>query len=533
MGAQGTVGRPGDGSVVPPKRGTTEPSPGLRTVPWSPIRGDYMLFNSYQFMLFFPCVLAVYFVIPRRLRYLWLLAASYYFYMGWNARYAVLIAGSTLVTYICGLGIERFASRKKLIVSCSFIINIGILFFFKYFDFAWVNIGRILGRFGISMIDKPFDVLLPVCISFYIFQALGYTMDVYRGTIKAERNVLRYALFVSFFPQLVAGPIERSSNLLRQVDHVDELKLWNLERIKDGAILMIWGYFQKMVIADRVSVIVDTVYNDYAAYGSIERLLATALFAIQIYCDFASYSTIAIGAAKVMGFDLMENFNTPYFARSVQDFWRRWHISLSTWFRDYLYISLGGSRCSKLKRYRNIMITFLVSGLWHGAGWSFLIWGGLHGFYQIIGDMLKPLRKRAVNGLKIAEDTISFRLGQMIITFCLVDFAWIFFRMNSLKDSLRFITGFVTKWNPWTLFDGSLYALGLDRTEMKILTASLVILLLVDIVRAVKGMTLEKFLKSEMLWFRWLVLILLLAFIVVFGVYGPSFDAKSFIYFQF
>ena len=420
-------------------------------------------------MLFFPCVLAVYFIVPRKVRYIWLLIASYYFYMGWNAKYALLIACSTIVTFLSGIGLEKLPKRKKWIVAACFFVNIGILFFFKYFDFAWTNIGKIMGLLGAELIDKPFDVLLPVGISFYTFQALGYTVDVYRGTIKAEKNILRYALFVSFFPQLVAGPIERSSNLLRQVDHVEDFKLWDLNRITDGAILMIWGYFQKMVIADRVSVLVDTVYNNYSAYGSIERLTATVLFAIQIYCDFASYSTIAIGAAKIMGFDLMENFNTPYFARSVKDFWRRWHISLSTWFRDYLYISLGGSRCSKLKRYRNIMITFLVSGLWHGAGWSFLIWGGLHGFYQIIGDVLKPIREKINIRMQVKKDSLSFCLGQILITFCLVDFAWIFFRMNSLRDSVKFITGFVTRWDPWVFFDGTMYKLGLDHTEMNIL----------------------------------------------------------------
>lgn len=497
------------------------------------MQGEVMLFNSYQFMLFFPCVLAIYFFVPRKFRYIWLLIASYYFYMGWNAKYALLIAASTIVTYLSGLGIEKLPDRKKWIVAGSFVVNIGILFFFKYFDFAWTNLHKILGFFGAELIDKPFDVLLPVGISFYTFQALGYTMDVYRGTIKAEKNIFRYALFVSFFPQLVAGPIERSSNLLRQVDHVEDFKLWDLNRITDGAVLMIWGYFQKMVIADRVSVLVDTVYNNYSAYGSIERITATVMFAIQIYCDFASYSTIAIGAAKIMGFDLMENFNTPYFARSVKDFWRRWHISLSTWFRDYLYISLGGSRCSKLTHYRNIMITFLVSGMWHGAGWSFLIWGGLHGFYQIVGDMLMPVREKMIDKMQIKKDSLSFSLGRIMITFCLVDFAWIFFRMNSLRDSVKFIVGFVTMWDPWTFFDGTLYKLGLDRTEMNILLAALLILFMVDLVRLKLGKTLEHFLKAEMLWFRWSVLITILAFIVVFGIYGPSFDAKSFIYFQF
>lgn len=345
-----------------------------------------MLFNSYNFMLFFPIVLLVYFVIPKKLRYIWLLVVSYYFYMGWNAKYAALIAFSTIITWLSGVlqgQIQKFDTdddikikHKKIVVAFSFIINLGILIFFKYFDFIFNNINFALKHFGGAQLTNHFDIILPVGISFYTFQALGYTVDVYRRDIEPERNILRYALFVSFFPQLVAGPIERSKNLLTQVRNVEHIKLWNYDRVTSGAVLMLWGFFQKMVIADRAAILVDTVYNSYWTYGTIELIIATVLFAIQIYCDFGSYSMIAIGVAKVMGFELMENFNAPYFSRSIKEFWRRWHISLSTWFRDYLYIPLGGSRCSKIKKYRNLMITFLVSGLWHGANWGFIAWGG-------------------------------------------------------------------------------------------------------------------------------------------------------------
>lgn len=343
-----------------------------------------MLFNSIDFMIFFPIVLLVYFVIPKKIRYVWLLIASYYFYMGWNAKYALLIAFSTVMTYIGGILLSLIEAKnishkvgwKKGVIIGSFTINLGILVFFKYFDFLLSNFNRIVKACGISPIERTFDVILPVGISFYTFQALGYIIDVYRGEIKAEKNLLKYALFVSFFPQLVAGPIERSKNLISQIKNVENIKLWNYKHITNGAVQMLWGMFLKMVIADRIAIFVDTVYDGYWYYGSIELVLATALFAIQIYCDFASYSLIAKGAARIMGFELMENFNTPYFAKSIKEFWRRWHISLSSWFRDYLYIPLGGSRCSRWKKYRNIMITFLVSGLWHGANWNFVIWGG-------------------------------------------------------------------------------------------------------------------------------------------------------------
>lgn len=304
-----------------------------------------MLFNSLNFMIFYPVVLLVYYILPAKSRYIWLLVASYYFYMGWNPQYALLIACSTLITYICGLLIERWAHKakmKKMILAFNLIANLGILFFFKYFDFAIENINIVLNGLGVGYVKRPFDVVLPVGISFYTFQALSYNIDVYKGKIRAERNILKYALFVSFFPQLVAGPIERSESLLGQINRLDQMKGIDYGRMVDGIILILWGLFQKMVIADRASVLVDTVYDSHWMYGSVELILAGILFAIQIYCDFGSYSIIAVGTAKILGIELMENFNTPYFAQSIKEFWRRWHISLSSWFRDYVYIPLGG-----------------------------------------------------------------------------------------------------------------------------------------------------------------------------------------------
>ena len=492
-----------------------------------------MLFNSYDFMVFFPIVILIYFIVPRKARYIWLLIASYYFYMGWNPKYALLIAISTVITYMSGRLLDKAESHRKWIVAGSFITNIGILVFFKYFDFLLGNLNAALAVIGATPIDKPFDVLLPVGISFYTFQALSYTMDVYRREIPAEKNILRYALFVSFFPQLVAGPIERSKNLLSQVAHVEEISLWDYERVTRGLMLMLWGLFQKMVIADRVAILVDTVYDSYWMYGSIELILATVLFAVQIYCDFSSYSTIAIGAARVMGFQLMENFSTPYFARSIKEFWQRWHISLSTWFRDYLYIPLGGNRCSRLRRYFNLMVTFLVSGLWHGASWSFIAWGGLHGSYQIIGDILRPWKERLIKKYKIRSESFSYKLGQAFITFVLVDFAWIFFRMNSFRYSLQLIGRIFTEWDPWVLFDKSLYDLGLSQQEMSIAGFAVLILILIDLVRYLRGKALDEALAGQCLWFRWGALLFLLFYIIIFGIYGPTFEAKQFIYFQF
>ena len=357
-------------------------------------------------------------------------------------------------------------------------------------------------------------------------------MDVYRGEIEAERNPLRYALFVSFFPQLVAGPIERSKNLLNQMKNIDRIKLFDVERIFSGIILMLWGYFMKMMIADRASAIVDKVYNSYWEYGSIELIIASVLFAIQIYCDFGGYSLIAIGAAKVMGFNLMENFNTPYFATTIKDFWRRWHISLSTWFRDYLYIPLGGNRCSKMRKNANLMITFLVSGLWHGADWHYVVWGGLHGLYQIFESIFEPIAKRFTIS-KNKKNTFSYKFGQIIRTFILADIAWIFFRADSFMSGLSILWGIITKWNPWVLFDKSLYDLGLDEKEVQILIVAILVLIIVDISRYITGKALDRVLMDQCLWFRWFVFLGLFYMLIMFGRYGVEFEAANFIYFQF
>ena len=318
-----------------------------------------MLFNSIDFLIFFPIVVLLFFIIPCKLRYIWLLISSYFFYMSWNPKYAILMALSTAITYESGILIEKCSLRgnanlKKLCVAASLISNLGILSVFKYTDFVMNNINRILRYFGMEIIERRLDLLLPVGISFYTFQALSYTLDVYKGRVKAERNIFKYALFVSFFPQLVAGPIERSKNLLSQIQHMDRIQVWDFARIRDGFFLMMWGFFQKLVIADRASLLVDTVMNHYQNYGFIEIALASVLFAFQIYCDFGGYSDIARGAAMVMGFKLMKNFRQPYLSGNIRDFWRRWHISLTSWFTDYLYIPLGGSQKSMVRKEANL-----------------------------------------------------------------------------------------------------------------------------------------------------------------------------------
>ena len=491
-----------------------------------------MLFNSTEFIIFFPITLILYWIFPKKYRYICLFIASYTFYMFWNPKYALLMGTSTVVTFLSGVLIEKL-KYKRTVVAFSFIINLAILIFFKYFDFLLQNINIVLSLFNIKLIEKPFDIILPVGISFYTFQALSYTIDVYRGEIKSEKNIIKYALFVSFFPQLVAGPIERSRNLLIQVDNLDKIKRFDYDRITEGLLLMLFGYFQKMVIADRAAILVDTVFNAYYEYNSMALILAAVFFAIQIYCDFGSYSLIAIGTAKVMGINLMENFNTPYFARGIKEFWGRWHISLSTWFRDYLYIPLGGNRCSKFRKSFNILVTFLVSGLWHGANFTFIAWGAIHGIFHIIEEQLKPIKEKYLNKFNIKTNVFSFIILEIIITFIIVDLAWIFFRAETIHDAIFYIQRIFTRIDLWTLFDGTLYTLGLNRFEMNILIIALFILISFDLIKYIRKDSIFEFLNGQNLYFRWFVILFLIFYIIVYGKYGAGFDPKQFIYFQF
>lgn len=489
-----------------------------------------MLFNSLEFLIFFPIAVSVYFLIPQRWRYLWLLGTSYYFYMCWNAEYALLMATSTFITYLSGIFIEKAktAGGKKLVVAASFVSNLSILFYFKYFGFTMDNINALRAFFGMNALVPRFDVVLPVGISFYTFQALSYTMDVYRGEVEPEKNPLRYALFVSFFPQLVAGPIERSKNLLSQVNaehHVD------YHRMRSGLLVMLWGFFLKLVIADRAAILVNTVYDSAENFGGSVLFLATLAFAVQIYCDFASYSIIAKGAAKVMGFELMDNFAQPYFSTSIAEFWRRWHISLSSWFKDYLYIPLGGNRKGTLRKYLNLFTVFLVSGLWHGASWNFVVWGAVHGIYQIIGAVTLPARKCACAMLGINRKTPQYIWFSRVITLLLVSFGWIFFRSADISQSLMIVKKIFTDFSPWQLWEGTVH-MGLSPSNFAVLILAVCVLFSMSIAES-RGKNVFKIVESSHVITRWTVYLALLFSVLIFGIYGPGFEASQFIYFQF
>lgn len=498
-----------------------------------------MLFNSLQFLLFFPVVLVVYFAIPNKVKTYWLLLASYYFYMCWNAKYALLLMTSTIITYFSGLLIEKVKQSKyelkkqkvlkKAIVGLSFSSNLAILFYFKYINFVMDVISSAFGSVGVELNVPTFDILLPVGISFYTFQALSYTMDVYRDEIYAEKNIFKYALFVSFFPQLVAGPIERSKNLLKQLAVP---KRFDYEKARKGLLLMIWGFFLKLVIADRAAIFVNTVYGDYMTYAGWYIVVATMLFAVQIYCDFYGYSIIAMGAAKMLNIDLMENFDAPYLSTSVATFWRRWHISLTSWFKDYLYIPLGGSRKGKIRKQINKMIVFLVSGLWHGTSLSFVVWGGLNGMYQIIGEVTKPVRDFFVKILRLNRQTVAHKLMQIMGTFVLIDFSWIFFRASSLRESIAIIKQMFSINNLWIFFDESIYKCGLDGKNFRLLLICIIVLLLADFCKNRK-IKIHEVIEKQDYWFRWLFIAFAVGFILIFGIWGPTYEAANFIYFQF
>ncbi|MBQ7547076.1 MAG: MBOAT family protein [Clostridia bacterium] len=479
-----------------------------------------MLFNSIQFALFLPIVFALYWLTPQRFRWALLLAASYYFYMSWNAKYIVLILLTTGVSYLAGRLLETCAQkrRKKLIVSLTLIVCLGVLFVFKYFGFFWDALTQALHRFAVPLHPLTLQLVLPVGISFYTFQTLGYVIDVYRGDVPAERHFGKYAAFIAFFPQLVAGPIERTGNLLPQIR---DPRPFDYARAVDGMQRMAWGFYKKMVVADNLARYVDRVYADVFQFKGLSLVLASVLFAFQIYCDFSGYSDIAIGCAKLLGVDLAENFRRPYLSASIREFWSRWHISLSTWFRDYLYIPLGGNRVGKVRHWLNLLATFLVSGLWHGANWTFLVWGGVHGAAQIAENALHLVPKKPPRGWR--------RCVRIALVVAFTTAAWVFFRADSIGGALhvfRHALDGITA--PYTYLYNGFLGVGMSPGELR--TALLVYLLPLIVLEIVS----EKIPLCERLRrckapVRHIVYALLVLLVLFFHATGEV----SFVYFQF
>ena len=470
-----------------------------------------MLFNSWQFALFFPIVFALYWGLSYKFRIGLLFTASYYFYMSWNIKYVVLILFTTIVSYFAALLITKTHSlrTKKCILTLSLIACLGVLFVFKYFNFFAGAVVGFMSLFTIHLHPMTLKLLLPVGISFYTFQTLGYVIDVYRGTTQPEKNFWVYATFISFFPQLVAGPIERTNNLLPQIKAVHEFKY---EQAVYGIKLMTWGFFKKLCIADVLAVYVDKVFEDIYSYNGFALVLAVFFFSIQIYCDFSGYSDIARGCSKMLGIDLIENFRSPYFSASLHEFWGRWHISLSTWFRDYVYIPLGGNRCGKFRHNMNLLLTFTISGLWHGANWTFVVWGMLHGLGQVVENALLLRSRNEPHGLKWSLRVLG--------TFVFVVLGWVFFRAQSLGEAV-YVLGHIfmpTIWGDLTL----------NNTTKLVIALFIPLLLLHDFI-SLNSDAIASFSRKN-LYLRWAGYVAL-GLIVVF--FSPKNIAADFIYFQF
>ena len=482
-----------------------------------------MSFNSLSFVLFFTAVLVLYFSIPHRFRWILLLAASYYFYMCWKIEYVVLILAATLVNYLCGLQMGRTADRgkRKKYLVLSLVSSLALLFAFKYFNFFNESVRQLFDKLNLVYHVPMLRVLLPVGISFYTFQALSYTIDVYRGRKEPEKHIGIFALYVAFFPQLVAGPIERASNLLPQFRKKNDFDYQNL---REGLLLVLWGMFKKIVIADRLALYVNQVYNNASDYQGLPLIVATYFFAFQIYCDFSGYSDIARGTAKTMGYDIMNNFDRPYFARSIPDFWRRWHISLSTWFRDYLYIPLGGNRCSRMRWCFNILIVFIVSGLWHGANWTFVIWGTLHGVWQVISVLTEKVRTAFTGRLKV--NSFGLKAIKVFVTFHFVCLGWIFFRANSLSDAV-----YIIRHIPTNILNTARLAEPFDLLgEFWFVFALFLISVLIFVQVLQRSRPGTRFLNVKPIWLRWSFYYIIIFAIIIFAVVT---EEGQFIYFQF
>jgi alginate O-acetyltransferase complex protein AlgI len=460
-----------------------------------------MLFNSFHFLVFFIIVTTLYFTLPYRARWFLLIASSCYFYMVFVPIYILILGFTIIVDYFAGIYIENAKDRRrKLFLIFSLIANIGVLAIFKYYNFINHNLSFLLQGFGLSNPVPFLSILLPIGLSFHTFQAMSFTIEVFRGHQKAERHFGIYALYVIFYPQLVAGPIERPQNLLHQFR---EKHIFDYDRVTSGLRLMAWGLFKKVVIADRLAIAVDTVYNNPQHYNSLSLIIATVFFSFQIFCNFSGYSDMAIGAARIMGFKLMTNFDKPYQSKSIHEFWKRWHISLSSWFKDYLYFSLGGNRVTIPRWYLNLFIVFLVSRLWHGSNWTFVIWGALHGFYLAFAIVTEKYRQ-SINKI-LFLDRIHFL--PVLTTFILVAFAWIFFRANNVQSALYIIkhlfTGLPDLFYILLKYQSVFEYLGLSKNDLILSGFLIVFLETVHYIQSKKSIP-EIFIKQPC-YVRWII----------------------------
>jgi D-alanyl-lipoteichoic acid acyltransferase DltB (MBOAT superfamily) len=472
-----------------------------------------MLFNSSQFAIFFPIVTLGYFWLPHRFRWQWLLVASCYFYAAFIPAFLAILGLSIAIDYVAGIAIEDAPKRwRRPALVVSILANVGLLAVFKYGAFAWENAAAVGQYCGMALPPFP-SLILPIGLSFHTFQAMSYTIEVYRGTQKAERHLGIYALYVLFYPQLVAGPIERPQNLLHQFR---DMHVFDYDRVREGLLRIVWGLVKKVVIADRLAIAADALFYDTASQRGLGPVLSIVCFAFQIYCDFSGYTDIALGCARIMGFNLMENFRQPYFAQSITDFWTRWHISLSTWFKDYVYIPLGGNRAGTPRWYANLFIVFLISGLWHGANWTFIVWGAYHGLLMVLAVVLRG---------RVPLPALCKVAG----TFCLVCVGWVFFRAESLAKASEVFVHCGSEL--LMIAAGERLTLGLDRLGVPVWEIGVAIagLLTAEWYQVARHQSLFRRILAARWSVRWATYEIAFLLLVLAGKWGN----KTFIYFQF
>lgn len=486
-----------------------------------------MAIISLSFMLFVAIVMLFYFMIPMKARPYLLLASSIFFYACFDLKYFVFLGITVVSTFVTAHLTAKDNSKinaklKKIITATTIIFNAGLLVTVKFLNYS------------VSLINKIFNidimiVSLPVAlgIAFYTMQAISYSVDIYKGKYAPEKNFFKFLLYMTYFPIIMQGPISRYDQL---ADQLFTPQRFSFERFKSGMSLVLWGMFKKMVIADRAAILVNQVFNNYADYRGFEITIAVLLYTLQIYTDFSGFVDISRGISTVFGIELADNFKHPYFSDSIKDFWRRWHISLSSWFRDYIYIPLGGSRKGTLRKYINILIVFFISGLWHGVGIHYMVWGLMQGVFQITGDLTQRIRNNIYDRCGVNKNTFSYKLGKQIFTFILVNISWLFFRANGFIAALKMLkSSFML--NPWILTDGSILEMGLDGKDWNILIIAVAVLLIISILQ--QKFSIREKLEEQAIWFRYTIYIVAIFSILIFGIYGPGYSESQFIYMQF
>lgn len=495
-----------------------------------------MGFISIAFLIFLAVAVLVYYLVPQKVQWVWLLIVSLSFYLTFDVRYIAFLLFSIFTTWGGALAVHVLQGKKKkwaagTVLFLVVLANIGLLAFLKYCNFAFSLLGRAAALVGVDLTLEPLKLLLPIGISFYSLQAVGYCIDIYRGAAMPEKNPAKFALFMSFFPQILQGPIPRFHQLAPQLCASHRFRY---EALRSGMQLMLWGFIQKLVIADRAAILVDYVYDHAQNYYGVALLVASLFYSLQIYADFSGCVDIARGAAEMFGIDLARNFNRPYFATSIPDFWRRWHMSLSSWLRDYVYIPLGGNRKGKVRKYINILVVFFVSGVWHGVGLHFIFWGLLHGVYQVAGGLWAGIRKAIDRRRQTPPRPVSpvrsrvYQALRVLFTFSLVNLASIFFRVPSLRMALDLVRRMLFHWQPWQLFDGTLYRLGLSRHGFWMVVVGALMMLIVSLLH--RKIEIRKTISQFPLPLRWAIYLGGLFIIILFGVYGFGYNAESFIY---